>query len=136
MIMMNVMCLIIQVLFLITTYFPPFGYICTNKKVFKIYLLAESITQVVLIIANFVFIFLLKEVVPYVLVSHLLIICIIKMLIDIYSRILFFNKLKTFIINDDLELLDSHSIRNHILEKYGKPYSIKEIEKALKKLVK
>ena len=134
--MLNIMCLIIQVILLITTYFPPFGYICTNDKAFKIYLITESITQVVLIIVNVVFIFLLKEVVPYVLVSHLIIICIIKMLLDIYSRILFFNKLKIFIINDDLELLDSHSIRNHILEKYGKPYSIKEIEKALKKLVK
>lgn len=128
------MCLIIQVLFLITTYFPPFGYISTSDKVFKIYLLTESITQIVLIIANFVFIFLLKEVVPYVLVSHFIIICIIKMLLDIYSRILFFNKLKIFIINDDLKLLDSHSIRNHILEKNGEAYSIKKIEKALKKL--
>ena len=133
--MQNIICLILQVLIMICIFiFPPRGWYITfpsNKKIYSCYLFMNSIVLLFSIAVSIVFICIQRTIDPYIIAYVIIIIGVIDSVLEVYARNVFYKKLTKIIIDDHLEFSDLHTIRNHILEKYGEAYSYNYLKKAL-----
>ena len=122
--------LIVQSSFILLTIFSTFDrYLVNNDKYYKKTKKMEIIVQGICIVSNLIILFLMKEIMIYILAIHVI---LMSMILDFYSRkakIRYFNELLNIIVANDLQFVDSKVIKKIILEKYNKVYFVEDIEK-------
>ena len=84
---MEYMCLIVQIFFILGIFIfrtnDGFLYIYMYDVYYKKYLIVELIVQGMCVVVNCVFIFIIKQLMPYVLVIQLV---LMSLILDFYSR--------------------------------------------------
>ena len=103
---------------------------------YKKYLIVELIVQGMCVVVNCVFIFIIKQLMPYVLVIQLV---LMSLILDFYSRKAkkrYFTELINIIKENNLSLADAKEIKRYLLKKYEQVHDIDDIEKCLSKINK
>ena len=122
--------LIVQSSFILLTIFSTFDrYLVNNDKYYKKTKKIEIIVQGICLVSNLIILFLMKEIMIYILIIHVI---LMSMILGFYSRKakkLYFDELLNIIIANDLQFVDSKVIKKIILEKYNKVYFVEDIEK-------
>ena len=122
--------LIVQSSFLLLTIFSTIDrYLVNNDKYYKKTKKMEMIVQGICIVANLIILFLLKEIMIYILIMHIILMAIILILYSNKAKKIYFEELLNIIIGNDLQFVDSKEIKKIILEKYNKVYFVEDIEK-------
>jgi|GEM_PF-2758810 len=130
--------LLVQVLFVFLTIFSPKGSVVLfyDEKIFKNYIILESVFQSICIVANVAMAFVNKHAMILVLVVDCILISLIQVVFSIKSKRKYFSDLEKYIISEKLQDLDPVEIRRHLLEKYQQVYFVDDIKKCLAKLGK
>ena len=130
--------LLVQVLFMFLTIFSPKGSVVMfyDKRIFKNYIILESVFQSICIVVNVAMAFVNKHVMILVLVVDCILISLIQVVYSIKSKRKYFSDLEKYIVAEKLQDLDPIEIRRHLLEKYQQVYFIDDIKKCLAKLGK
>lgn len=122
--------LIVQSSFLLLTIFSTNDrYLVKYNEFYKKYLIVELITQVMCIVANFIVLFLMEEIMVYILIMHIILMGIISSFYSNKAKKLFFDELLNIIVTNDLQSIDSKEIKKILLVKYEKVYFVEDIEK-------
>ena len=134
------MCLIVQIFFILGIFIfrtnDGFLYIYMYDVYYKKYLIVELIVQGMCVVVNCVFIFIIKQLMPYVLVIQLV---LMSLILDFYSRKAkkrYFTELINIIKENNLSLADAKEIKRYLLKKYEQVHDIDDIEKCLSKINK
>lgn len=135
---MEYACLILQIIFILGIFLLKTNdrYLVQYNEYYKKYLIVELIGQGICFITNFVFIFIIKELMIYVVVIQVVFMSFILSLYSKKAKKRYFNELINIIKNDNLSLVDAKEIKNYLLKQYGKVYFIDDIEKCLLKIKK
>lgn len=130
--------LLVQVLFVFLTIFSPKGsvFLFYDKKIFKNYIILESVFQSICIVVNVAMAFVNKHAMIFVLVVDCILITLIQLVHSVKSKRKYFSDLEKYIVAEKLQDLDPIEIRRHLLEKYQKVYFVDDIKKCLAKLGK
>ena len=133
---MGYICLALQILFLLATIFLPTGNnsLIVFRKIYKLYLITEIFIQLLCIIINVIFLFVLNESMIFVLATHIILMGLINLCFSIKAKKFYLQKLIQIIIDEQLSKYSFKEIRNYILEKYELIYSIKDIENCVTKI--
>lgn len=128
---MEYVCLILQIILILGTFIFKTNdrYLVNYNEFYKKYLIVELITQVMCVVANVIILFVIKEIMIYILAIHVI---LMSMILAFYSRkakIRYFNELLNIIVSNDLQLIDSKEIKKILLVKYEKVYFVEDIEK-------
>ena len=107
-----------------------------DKKIFKNYIILESVFQSICIVANVAMAFVNKRAMILVLVVDCILIALIQVVYSIKSKRKYFSDLEKYIVAEKLQDLDPVEIRRHLLEKYQQVYFVDDIKKCLAKLGK
>lgn len=123
--------LILQIILILGTFIFKTNdrYLVNYNEFYKKYLIVELITQVMCVVANVIILFVIKEIMIYILAIHVI---LMSMILAFYSRkakIRYFNELLNIIVSNDLQLTDSKEIKKILLVKYEKVYFVEDIEK-------
>jgi len=122
--------LIVQSSFLLLTIFSTFDrYLVNNDKYYKKTKKMEIIVQGICIVANLIILFLLKEIMIYILIMHIILMAIILILYSNKAKKIYFDELLNIIVANDLQSIDSKEIKKILLVKYEKVYFVEDIEK-------
>ena len=122
--------LIIQSSFLLLTIFSTIDrYLVNNDKYYKKTKKMEIIVQGICIVANLIILFLMKEIMIYILIIHIILMVLISIIYSNKAKKIYFEELFNIIIANDLQFVDSKEIKKIILEKYNKVYFVEDIEK-------
>ncbi len=135
---MEYVCLILQIIFILGTFLFRTNdrYLVKYNKYYKKYLIVELITQGMCIVANCVFIFVIKELMIYVLTIQVVLMSLILVFYSKKTKKIYFNELINIIKENNLLLVDAKEIKNYLLKKYEQVYFIDDIEKCLLKINK
>ena len=128
----------LQVLFVWLTIFSPRGSVVRfyDEKIFKNYIILESVFQSICIVVNVAMAFVNKHAMILVLVVDCILITLIELVYSVKSKRKYFSDLEKYIVAEKLQDLDPVESRRHLLEKYQKVYFIDDIKKCLSKLGK
>lgn len=128
----------VQVLFVFLTIFSPRGsdFLFYDRKIFKNYIILESVFQSICIVVNVAMAFVNKHAMIPVLVVDCILITLIRLVHSVKSKRKYFSDLEKYIIAEKLQDLDPVEIRRHLLEKYQEVYFVDDIKKCLAKLDK
>ena len=125
--------LIIQLSFLVLTILSTFDrYLVNSDMYYKKTKIMEMIAQGFCIVTNITALFLMKELMVYILVMHIILMGAILIFYSNKAKKKYFEELLNLIIINDLQSVDPKEIRIMLLEKYSKVYFIQDIEKCLK----
>ena len=134
---MEYACLILQIIFILGIFlFKTNDYLVEYNEYKKKYLIVELIAQGMCFVANCVIIFIIKELMIYVVATQVL---LMGLILDFYSRKSkkkYFDELINIIKENNLLFNDAKEIRRYLLKKYEKLYFIDDIEKCLSKINK
>ena len=123
-------CLIVQSTFLLLTLIPTNDrYLVEYNEFYKKYLIVELITQVMCIVANLIILFLMKEIMIYIVIMHIMLMGEILIFYSNKAKKLYFDELLNIIVANNLQAVDSREIKKILLENYGKLYFVEDIEK-------
>ena len=130
---MEYVCLILQIIFILGTFIFRTNdrYLVKYDEYYKKYLIVELITQGICIVANCVFIFVIKELMIYVLAIQVVLMSLILAFYSRKAKKRYFNELINIIKENNLLLADAKEIKNCFLKKYEQIYFIDDIEKCL-----
>ena len=130
---MEYICLVLQIIFFIVTFFLPTNdrFLVEFNHIYKKYLVVESIVQGLCLICNIVLIFIMKEIMLYILVLHIFLMVCVLILYSWKAKKLYFKELTDIILENDLSSMDAKKIKHFLLEKYEKIYFLEDIEKCL-----
>ena len=133
---MEYICLGLQTMLLLGTIFLPTNdrFLVACNDYYKKYLIIELIVQGLCLIANGVIIFVMKEIMMYILATHIILMSLILIFYSKKAKKLFFKELINIIQENNLLSVDSMSIKNRLLEKYERVYFVEDIEKCLLKI--
>ena len=133
---MEYLCLIAQMLLLLGTIFlnTGDGYILNFDKIYKNYLILESIVQSLCIIINVRGILFFKKMMVYVVIIDVYLVGLIKIFFTIYAKNKFYKNLTKLIIEEHLEKYTPNEIRKYLIDKFNILYFIDDIEKCLIKI--
>lgn len=104
-------------------------YLVNYNEFYKKYLIVELITQVMCVVANVIILFVIKEIMIYILLTHIILMGIILIFYSNKAKKLYFDELLNIIIANDLQSIDSEEIKKILLVKYEKVYFVEDIEK-------
>lgn len=104
-------------------------YLVNYNEFYKKYLIVELITQVMCIVANVIILFVIKEIMIYILLTHIILMGIILVFYSNKAKKLYFDELLNIIVANDLQSIDSKEIKKILLVKYEKVYFVEDIEK-------
>ena len=122
--------LIVQSSFLLLTIFSTLDrYLVNNDKYYKKTKKMEMIVQGICIVANLIILFLMKEIMIYILIMHIILMGIILIFYSNKAKKLYFDELLNIIVANDLQSMDSKEIKKILLVKYEKVYFVEDIEK-------
>ena len=122
--------LIVQSSFLLLTIFSTIDrYLVNNDKYYKKTKKMEIIVQGICIVANLIILFLIKEIMIYILIMHIILMVIILILYSNKAKKIYFDELLNIIVANDLQSIDSREIKKILLVKYEKVYFVEDIEK-------
>ena len=135
---MMYLCLIPQVVLLLTTIFCPIrdNYISFFKHIVNRYLIYESIFQIIFIVINIIFAFVLPNSMLVVLILQIVAMGIINIVFEIIGKKAYYKKLKYILDCNNLYNMSTIAIRRYILEYHGLLYSEKHIDKVILQLTK
>ena len=106
--------LIVQSSFLLLTIFSTNDrYLGNYNEFYKKYLIVELITQVMCIVANLIILFLMKEIMIYILAAHIILMGIILEFYSNKAKKLYFDELLNIIVANDLQSIDSKEIKKY-----------------------
>ena len=130
---MEYICLILQIIFILGIFLLQTNdrYLGKYNEYYKKYLIVELIAQGMCFVANCVIIFIIKELMIYVVATQVL---LMSLILDFYSRKSkkkYFDELINIIKDNNLLFNDAKEIRNYLLEKYEKVYFVEDIEKCI-----
>ena len=129
--------LIVQSSLLLLTIFSTFDrYLVNNDKYYKKTKKMEIIVQGICIVANLIILFLMKEIMIYILLTHIILMGTILIFYSNKAKKLYFDELLNIIVANDLQSIDSKEIKKILLVKYEKVYFVEDIEKCLLKINK
>lgn len=130
--------LLFQVIFLFMTIFfnNGQGVLLYDKKIFKNYILFETIFQSIGIVANIVMAFVDKFVMIFILFAGCILYALINVFFSIKAKRKYFSDLEKYIVEEKLQTFDAVEIRRYLLEKYQQVYYVDDIKKCLAKLGK
>ena len=128
---MEYVCLILQIIFIIgiCLFKTNDRYLVNYNEFYKKYLIVELITQVMCIVANVIILFVIKEIMIYILLTHIILMGIILVFYSNKAKKLYFDELLNIIVANDLQSIDSKEIKKILLVKYEKVYFVEDIEK-------
>ncbi len=128
--------LLFQVIFLLMTIFfnNGQGFLLYDEKIFKNYILFETIFQSIGIVANIVMAFVDKHVMIFILFAGCILYTLINVFFSIKAKRKYFSDLENYIVEEKLQSLDAVEIRRYLLEKYQQVYCVDDIKKCLSKL--
>ena len=122
--------LIVQSSFLLLTIFSTLDrYLVNNDKYYKKTKKMEIIIQGICIVANVIILFLMKEIMIYILIMHIILMGIILIFYSNKAKKLYFDELLNIIVANNLQSIDSREIKEILLVKYEKVYFVEDIEK-------
>ena len=122
--------LIVQSSFLLLTIFSTLDrYLVNNDKYYKKTKKMEIIIQGICIVANVIILFLMKEIMIYILIMHIILMGIILIFYSNKAKKLYFDELLNIIVANDLQSIDSREIKKILLVKYERVYFVEDIEK-------
>ena len=104
-------------------------YLVNYNEFYKKYLIVELITQVICVVANVIILFVIKEIMIYILLTHIILMGIILIFYSNKAKKLCFDELLNIIVANDLQSIDSKEIKKILLVKYEKVYFVEDIEK-------
>lgn len=104
-------------------------YLVNYNEFYKKYLIVELITQVMCFVANVIILFVIKEIMIYILLTHIILMGIILIFYSNKAKKLYFDELLNIIVANDLQSIDSKEIKKILLVKYEKVYFVEDIEK-------
>ena len=129
--------LIIQLSFLLVTILPTTDrYLVNSDMYYKKSKITAIIVQGFCIVANVINVFIIKEIMVYILVIHVILVGVIFIFYRNKAKKIYFEELIDIIIENDLQSVDSKEIRKILLEKYEKVYFVEDIEKCISTLKK
>ena len=130
---MEYMCLVLQILFLLGTFIFKTNdrYLVQYDEYYKKYLFIVTITNGMSVVTNCIIIFLIKELMIYVLVIQVLLMSLILSFYSGKAKKRYFKELIDIILKNDLQSKEVIEIRKIILEKYDKLYFIEDIKKCI-----
>ena len=135
---MEYVCLILQIIFIIGIFLFKTNdrYLVKYNEYYKKYLIVELIAQGMCFVANCVIIFIIKELMIYVLATQVLLMSLILVFYSRKSKKKYFDELINIIKENNLLFKDAKEIKNYLLKKYEQVYFIDDIEKCLLKINK
>ena len=104
-------------------------YLVNYNEFYKKYLIVELIIQVMCVVANVIILFVIKEIMIYILLTHIILMGIILIFYSNKAKKLYFDELLNIIVANDLQSMDSKEIKKILLVKYEKVYFVEDIEK-------
>ncbi len=135
---MEYVCLILQIIFILGTiiFRTNDRYLVKYDEYYKKYLIAESIAQGICIVVNCVIVFVIKELMIFVLAIQVILMALILILYSRKAKKRHFCELINIIKENKLLLVDAKEIKNYLLKKHEQIYFIDDIEKCLLKINK
>ena len=132
--MVNIMeyvCLILQIILILGIFIFKTNdrYLVNYNEFYKKYLIVELIAQGICVVANVIILFLMKEIMIYILIMHIILMGIILIFYSNKAKKLYFDELLNIIVANDLQSIDSREIKKILLVKYEKVYFVEDIEK-------
>lgn len=133
---MEYVCLILQIIFILGIFLFKTNdrYLVKYNEYYKKYLIVEMITQGMCFVANCVIIFIIKELMIYVLAVQVVLMSLILVFYSRKAKKRYFNELINIIKENNLLLVDVKEIKNYLLKKYEQLHFIDDIEKCLFKI--
>ena len=130
-------CFAIQIVFLLLTFTSRgHAYLVCHERIFKNYMLVETVVQVFCIIANLFLCFVSKENMVYLVALQVIVAGAIGCCFDIVAKKAYFRDLEEKIKEEKISTWSAMEIRRYMLEKHGFAVSVKDIEKCLSKINK
>ena len=128
---MEYVCLILQIILMLGIFIFKTNdrYLVNYNEFYKKYLIVELIAQGICVVANVIILFLMKEIMIYILIMHIILMGIILIFYSNKAKKLYFNELLNIIVANDLQSIDSREIKKILLVKYEKVYFVEDIEK-------
>ena len=135
---MEYVCLIIQIIFILGIFLFRTNniYLVEYDEYYKKYLIVELIAQGMCFVANCVIVFIIKELMIYVLATQFILMSLILEFYSRKSKKKYFDELTNIIKENNLLFNDAKEIRKYLLNKYQQLHFIDDIEKCLKKIHK
>ena len=135
---MEYMCLIVQIFFILGIFIFRTNdiYLGIYDVYYKKYLIVELIVQGMCVVVNCVFIFIIKQLMPYVLAIQLVLQSLIQVFYSRKAKKRYFTELINIIKENNLSLADAKEIKRYLLKKYEQVHDIDDIEKCLSKINK
>lgn len=128
---MEYVCLILQIILMLGIFIFKTNdrYLVNYNEFYKKYLIVELIAQGICVVANVIILFLMKEIMIYILIMHIILMGIILIFYSNKAKKLYFDELLNIIVANDLQSIDSREIKKILLVKYEKVYFVEDIEK-------
>ena len=128
---MEYVCLIYQIILILGIFIFKTNdrYLVDYNEFYKKYLIVELIAQVMCVVANVIILFVIKEIMIYILLTHIILMGIILIFYSNKAKKIYFDELLNIIVANDLQSIDSIEIRKILLVKYEKVYFVEDIEK-------
>lgn len=123
--------LILQIIFMLGIFIFKTNdkYLVSYNEFYKKYLIVALITQVMCIVANLIILFVIKEIMIYILLTQIILVGIILSFYSNKAKKIYFDELLNIIVTNDLQSIDSKEIKKILLVKYEKVYFVEDIEK-------
>ncbi|MBO5866536.1 MAG: hypothetical protein J6Q55_00580 [Clostridia bacterium] len=133
---MEYVCLILQIIFILGIFLFKTNdrYLVKYNGYYRKYLIVETITQGMCFVANCVIIFIIKELMIYVLAVQVVLMSLILVFYSRKAKKRYFNELINLIKENNLLHVDAKEIKDFLLKKYEQLHFIDDIEKCLLKI--
>ncbi len=130
---MEYVCLILQIILIlgIFSFKTNDRYLVKCNEYYKKYLIVELITQGMCVVANSVIIFIVKELMIYVLAMQIVLMSLILVFYSRKAKKRYFYELINIIEENNLLHVDATEIKIYLLKKYEQLHYIDDIEKCL-----
>ena len=99
-------------------------YLVNYNEFYKKYLIVELITQVICVVANVIILIVIKEIMIYILLTHIILMGIILIFYSNKAKKLYFDELLNIIVANDLQSFDYKEIKKILLLKMNYSLSI------------
>ena len=109
-------------------------YLVNYNDYYKKYLIIDLIVQGLCFIANGIIIFVIKEIMTYILAIHIILMSFILIFYSKKAKKQYFKELINIIQENNLLSSDCRKIKDYLLEKYERVYFVEDIEKCLLKI--
>lgn len=128
---MEYVCLALQIILILGTFIFKTNdrYLVNYDEFYKKYLIVELITQVMCLVVNVIIMFVIKEIMIYILATHVILMSMILVFYSRKAKKRYFDELLNIIVANDLQSIDPKEIKKILLEKYEKAYFDEDIEK-------